>query len=70
MEAALAFPPSGAQVRTGAASPSTPTTNTTGHRFAPTACRCLLLALSELEQLLYSARYDGDLREGSRRKGC
>ncbi len=34
-----------------------------------TACFEMLLTLSEFEQLLYVAHYDGDLREGSPRKG-
>ena len=34
-----------------------------------TACFELLLVLSELEQLVYSAYYDQDLNEGSPRKG-
>lgn len=34
-----------------------------------TACFEILRELSALEQLIYTARYDGDLNEGSPRKG-
>jgi len=34
-----------------------------------TACFELLLELAALEQLIYTAHYDGDLQEGSPRKG-
>ena len=34
-----------------------------------TACFEILLALSELEQLVYVAHYDGDSQEGNPRKG-
>lgn len=34
-----------------------------------TACFEILLELSSLEQLIYTAHYDGDLKEGSPRKG-
>lgn len=34
-----------------------------------TACFEILLELSALEQLIYTAHYDGDLKEGSPRKG-
>ena len=34
-----------------------------------TACFEILLELSSLEQLVYTAHYDGDVKEGSPRKG-
>ena len=34
-----------------------------------TACFEILINLSSLEQLVYTAHYDGDLQEGSPRKG-
>lgn len=34
-----------------------------------TACFEILLELSSLEQLIYTAHYDGDIKEGSPRKG-
>ena len=34
-----------------------------------TACFEILIELSALEQLVYTAHYDGDLKEGSPRKG-
>ena len=34
-----------------------------------TACFEMLLELSTLEQLIYTAHYDGDVKEGSPRKG-